>query len=147
MGNGISIYELTTPIKQALPPGGFVTQSFYSKGGFTFPASPDLVLFVIIRVGAATARTGCPYLSCDVFIQFLPVVIMPLRSNRHCTLLITGAILLYHHLAECGLSSPLHRRAFPNPRCERISAQLGNLYALRRRHHPAYSPFSGLWGR
>lgn len=69
-----------------LPPGRFITDSFDNEGVFTLPATPGFIVLVIMRVRTPTPRTGCSYFSGGLLIQFLPVVIRPSRSNRHCIL-------------------------------------------------------------
>jgi len=74
---------LTTSPEQAFPPGYSVTKSLYHKRMLTLPASPVLVLFIVIGVGASTTGAGCSYSSRRILIKLIPVFIMPARANRH----------------------------------------------------------------
>ena len=138
---------LITSPKQSLPPGGFVTKPLYHEDIFALPAAPGLELLVIIRFRAPAVRAGCPYFSRRLFIQLLPVFVVPAGSYRHCILLITYAILSHRRPGGHGLFLPLSRRAFPSPTPGHISAWLRNLYGLRQRRPLACFPFPGLSGQ
>ncbi len=69
--------------KQPLPPGLFIAKAFYGERGFAPAAAPDFELLVIISLGAAAARAGCPDFLGGLFIQLFPVFVMPARSGGH----------------------------------------------------------------
>ncbi len=54
---------------------------------------PGLIILVIISPGATTARAGGSYLSRRLLIKTFPVIVTPLRSNRHVPLLSRHAVL------------------------------------------------------
>ncbi len=98
---------LVTSPKQPLPPGCFITKSLYHEGMFASPASPGLVLLVIMGVSTATTRAGCSYLFRRFLIKFFPVFVMPAWANRHSSLpflnvqfyyitILKGVVSLYH---------------------------------------------------
>ncbi len=91
--------------EQAFPPGYPVTESLYYEGMFALAAAPDLLLSVIIGLRAATFGAGGSHFLGCLFINTFPIIVAPLRANRHYgpPHVITYAVLLYHRPAGHGL--------------------------------------------